>query len=194
MPMGCAACGHAPYAHGCPDRSADHDYAQPSGELMATRLQVRRTGDRSLPCFESPDPRGPGRDDRPLSVPSSTAVAPVSADRGRDGPAECPPVPSASSRAGPGRRPAVPVSSPRRVPCRLRPARPARSALTRPPRFGTGTPPHAPPRANDRLRPAPRMLTPSPYRPPGPYGAPLHAPSPPHEAGPSTATNEQTGP
>ncbi|MFI6451676.1 hypothetical protein ACIBF6_08965 [Streptosporangium amethystogenes] len=41
LPMGCAVCGHAPYAHGCPGRAADHEYAQPSGELMAERLDVR---------------------------------------------------------------------------------------------------------------------------------------------------------
>ncbi|MEU0480325.1 hypothetical protein ABZ260_14215 [Streptosporangium sp. NPDC006013] len=54
MPMGCALCGHAPYAHGCPDRPADHEYVQPSAALMDTRLRVRRTGERSLPCFELP--------------------------------------------------------------------------------------------------------------------------------------------
>ncbi|WP_326829157.1 hypothetical protein OIE13_31970 [Streptosporangium sp. NBC_01810] len=44
MPMGCALCGHAPYAHGCPGQGADHDYAQPSRELMAIRLEARRLG------------------------------------------------------------------------------------------------------------------------------------------------------
>ncbi|WP_433369172.1 hypothetical protein [Streptosporangium sp. CA-115845] len=44
MPMGCALCGHAPYAHGCPGQGADHDYAQPSRELMAVRLEARRLG------------------------------------------------------------------------------------------------------------------------------------------------------
>lgn len=63
LPMGCAVCGHAPYAHGCPDRPADHEYVQPSGELLEIRLRVRRAGDRSLPCFERPAsaPTGPSR-------------------------------------------------------------------------------------------------------------------------------------
>ncbi|MER6176514.1 hypothetical protein [Streptosporangium sp. NPDC001681] len=52
--MGCAICGHAPYAHGCPGRAADHEYAQPSSELMAERLDVRRRLGlgRTLPTFE----------------------------------------------------------------------------------------------------------------------------------------------
>lgn len=44
MPMGCALCGHAPYAHGCPGQGADHDYAQPSRELMTVRLEAWRLG------------------------------------------------------------------------------------------------------------------------------------------------------
>lgn len=54
MPMGCAVCGHAPYAHGCPGQPADHEYAQPSGELMAERLDARRRLGlgRPLPPFE----------------------------------------------------------------------------------------------------------------------------------------------
>ncbi|WP_326829106.1 hypothetical protein OIE13_31480 [Streptosporangium sp. NBC_01810] len=54
LPMGCAACGHAPYAHGCPGQSADHEYAQPSGALMAERLEVRRQLGlgQALPTFE----------------------------------------------------------------------------------------------------------------------------------------------
>ncbi|WP_326635889.1 hypothetical protein OG884_22640 [Streptosporangium sp. NBC_01755] len=54
LPMGCAVCGHAPYAHGCPGQAADHEYAQPSGELMAERLDVRRRLGlgRTLPTFE----------------------------------------------------------------------------------------------------------------------------------------------
>ncbi|WP_326646456.1 hypothetical protein OG884_17700 [Streptosporangium sp. NBC_01755] len=53
LPMGCAVCGHAPYAHGCPGQAADHEYAQPSGELMAERLHVRRRLGlgRTLPIF-----------------------------------------------------------------------------------------------------------------------------------------------
>ncbi|WP_157594142.1 hypothetical protein [Streptosporangium amethystogenes] len=52
MPMGCALCGHAPYAHGCPGQGADHDYAQPSRELMAVRLEARRLG-VPLPASEA---------------------------------------------------------------------------------------------------------------------------------------------
>ncbi|MEU3166179.1 hypothetical protein [Streptosporangium sp. NPDC006930] len=45
MPMGCALCWHAPYAHGCPGQGAvDHDYVQPSRELMAVRLEAWRFG------------------------------------------------------------------------------------------------------------------------------------------------------
>src|SRR4051794_27125033 len=55
MPMGCALCGHAPYAHGCPGHRADHDYVQPDGTLMATRLQERRhAGACALPRLEAP--------------------------------------------------------------------------------------------------------------------------------------------
>ncbi|MFB9680484.1 hypothetical protein [Streptosporangium vulgare] len=53
MPMGCALCGHAPYAHGCPGQGAvDHDYAQPSRELMAVRLEAWRFG-IPLPASEA---------------------------------------------------------------------------------------------------------------------------------------------
>ncbi|GAA3419347.1 hypothetical protein GCM10018952_58410 [Streptosporangium vulgare] len=54
LPMGCAVCGHAPYAHGCPSQTTDHEYAQPSGKLMAERLDVRRRlgMGRTPPPFE----------------------------------------------------------------------------------------------------------------------------------------------
>ncbi|WP_440100238.1 hypothetical protein [Streptosporangium sp. H16] len=54
LPMGCAVCGHAPYAHGCPGQAADHEYAQPSGEVMAARLETRRRIGlgRGLPTFQ----------------------------------------------------------------------------------------------------------------------------------------------
>lgn len=55
MPMGCARCGHPPYEHGCPGRIADHDYAQPSGELMTERMEARRRlGPRRVPRFAPP--------------------------------------------------------------------------------------------------------------------------------------------
>jgi hypothetical protein len=37
LPMGCAVCGHPPYAHGCSSVGA-HDYEVPSAEQMAERL------------------------------------------------------------------------------------------------------------------------------------------------------------
>ncbi|WP_344925567.1 hypothetical protein, partial [Streptosporangium carneum] len=55
MPMGCAACGHAPYAHGCPGQSTDHEYVQPDGALMNARLEARRRGGpQVLPRVEPP--------------------------------------------------------------------------------------------------------------------------------------------
>ncbi|MER5644949.1 hypothetical protein [Streptosporangium sp. NPDC002524] len=54
LPMGCADCGHAPYAHGCPGQVTDHEYAQPTGALMAERLDARRRLGlgRTLPTVE----------------------------------------------------------------------------------------------------------------------------------------------
>ncbi|MFF3437743.1 hypothetical protein [Streptosporangium sp. NPDC002721] len=54
MPMGCADCRHAPYAHGCPGQVADHEYAPPTDALMAERLDTRRRLGlgRTLPTFE----------------------------------------------------------------------------------------------------------------------------------------------
>ncbi|MEV0756416.1 hypothetical protein, partial [Streptosporangium sp. NPDC050280] len=98
LPMGCATCGHAPYAHGCPDRPADHEYGQPSGDLLEVRLRVRRTGDRSLPCFE------------PAPAPAEGIVAIPEQRRPERSPA--------AERL-------VPVSSPRRRSCRPRPASPS---------------------------------------------------------------------
>lgn len=55
LPMGCAACGHPPYAHRCPGRPADHDYVQPDGRLMAMRLAARhRGGPHSFPVAQEP--------------------------------------------------------------------------------------------------------------------------------------------
>ncbi|MER6173040.1 hypothetical protein [Streptosporangium sp. NPDC001681] len=168
MPMGCATCGHAPYAHGCPDRPADHEYVQPSGDLLDIRLRVRRTGDRSLPCFE-PAPEAPAR-----MIPaqrSAEVVAPVSAQqRAGSIPAEgIPPIPE---QRRPERSPAVesvPASSPRRVPWRLHPA----SAPTRASRLGCGR--RLVPRSGRRTTCAPNRsaVTPSSCRPPGRYGEPL---------------------
>ncbi|WP_157594853.1 hypothetical protein [Streptosporangium amethystogenes] len=82
LPMGCAACGHAPYAHGCPGQSSDHDYAQPSAVLMAERLEVRRRLDlgRTLPTFEpareiTAQPTPVPRQADPEAAPSRTRPA-----------------------------------------------------------------------------------------------------------------------
>ncbi|MGC5009973.1 hypothetical protein ACLQ2R_04340 [Streptosporangium sp. DT93] len=77
LPMGCATCGHAPYAHGCPGQASDHEYLQPSGELMAQRLDARRwlgLG-RTLPTF------GPAREAaaRPTLVPAPRHAEPEAA-------------------------------------------------------------------------------------------------------------------
>lgn len=170
MPMGCAVCGHAPYAHGCPDRPADHEYAQPSGDLLDIRLRVRRTGDRSLPCFEPPAHAAPAR-----TIPaqrSAEVVAPISV-RQRAGSAPAERIPPIPAQRRPERRPAVespvPVSPPRRMSCRPRPA----SAPTRPSRLGCGR--RLVPRSGRRTTCAPNRsaVTPSSYRPPGRYGEPL---------------------
>ncbi|MGC5009833.1 hypothetical protein ACLQ2R_03610 [Streptosporangium sp. DT93] len=93
LPMGCAACGHAPYAHGCPGQAADHEYLQPSAELVAQRLDVRhRLGlGQTLPTFE------PAR-------PVTTWPTPVPAPR------QAEPTPSRTRPAGRTdlRRPAAP--------------------------------------------------------------------------------------
>ncbi|WP_433370022.1 hypothetical protein [Streptosporangium sp. CA-115845] len=134
MPMGCAACGHAPYAHGCPDRPADHEYAPPSRDLLDIRLRARRTEDRSLPCFEPPVPVAPARtipsmpDRRPgkrasVEMPTlAEEIPPISVQRR---PEQAPPV-----------VPAIPVPSPRRAYCRLRSIRPSRPVRTDVSRLG----------------------------------------------------------
>ncbi|MFJ2028603.1 hypothetical protein [Streptosporangium sp. NPDC087985] len=200
MPMGCAVCGHAPYAHGCPGRAADHEYAPPSGALMVIRLEARRTGDRSLCCFEPPAlvapaevvplvpaQRGAGQGPvevvapvpalRSVAQASAEVIAPVPAQRpAEQAPAVAPAVP------------AVPVSLPRRVPCRRRRALPSWSVATRPPRLGTGRRLAARPRrtvgcALHRVAAAPLphrppglLAPPAPLGSPGPYGVPRLVP------------------
>ncbi|WP_326645996.1 hypothetical protein OG884_15190 [Streptosporangium sp. NBC_01755] len=221
MPMGCAACGHAPYAHGCPDRPADHEYAQPSAVLMDTRLRVRRTGDRSLPCFELPCFEPPA-----LAVPAEM-IPLVPAQQFARRPARQVPVettaPVAEQRPGErvsaetvapvaGQRSAgrasvetaPPVIVPRRpeqapaaVPVsplrRVRcPLRPlSRGTRTGPPRPGGGR--RRVPRTGRRTCAPPRaMPTLPPYRPPGRYGTPLHAfPHPMKRARPPLPTNRR---
>ncbi|MEV0754021.1 hypothetical protein, partial [Streptosporangium sp. NPDC050280] len=125
LPMGCATCGHAPYAHGCPDRPADHEYVQPSGDLLEVRLRVRRTGDRSLPCFE-PVPAASAAVipvQRSAEVVASVSVRRCAGSDPVEGGA------ATTERCRPERSPAaerlVPVSSPRRRSCRPRPASPS---------------------------------------------------------------------
>ncbi|ACZ91742.1 hypothetical protein [Streptosporangium roseum] len=115
LPMGCAVCGHAPYAYGCPGRAADHEYAQPSGTLMATRLEARRTGTRHLPAFESPAtvapaetiplvPARPRPEQAPIITPAVPAPVPRRVLRPVRRPA-CMPRPAVVSWRGGGRRP-----------------------------------------------------------------------------------------
>ncbi|MGW4424940.1 hypothetical protein [Streptosporangium sp. NPDC004631] len=153
MPMGCAACGHAPYAHGCPGQSADHDYVQPSGALMRMRLQARRLG-HPLPVFEPP-----------ADVAPAEVIPLVPAQRRPDLPAPAAPV-----------TPAIRSPLPKRTP---RPGRHPRSGPPpRHPGVRTAGAPHP-----DGRRPAPRGMppaigglretetTPPAHRPPTPYGA-----------------------
>ncbi|MEU0520385.1 hypothetical protein [Streptosporangium sp. NPDC006007] len=152
MPMGCAACGHAPYAHGCPGRPADHEYVQPSGALMRMRLQARRLG-RPLPGFEPP-----------ADVAPSEVIPLVPAQRRPDLPVIAP--------AAPVVRPPLPKRAPRPV------RRPRSGPPPRRPGVRTAGAPHpdgrrpAPcgmPPAVDGLRDT--GTTPPAHRPPPPYGA-----------------------
>lgn len=128
MPMGCAACGHAPYAHGCPGRTADHDYVQPDGSLMRLRLEARRLG-HPLPVFEPP-----------AEVTPAKVIPPMPAQCRPDLPA--PDLPVIAVPAVPAVRPPLPKRTPRPV---RRPAPPLRAAA-------------APPRRKDDRRPAPRSM------------------------------------
>ncbi|MEU0521592.1 hypothetical protein [Streptosporangium sp. NPDC006007] len=117
MPMGCAVCGHAPYAHGCPYRAADHEYAQPSGALMETRLEARRHGGPCiLPAAEPP-----------ADVAPTEVIPLVPAQRRPD-------LPAPAAPAAPAVQPTQPPL-PRRV-RRPFPTPGARPAATRPPRRG----------------------------------------------------------
>ena len=176
LPMGCAVCGHAPYAHGCPDQSADHEYVQPSAALMDTRLRVRRTGDRSLPCFEQPAlaaqvemiPLVPAQ--RPASQVPVETTTPVAGQRSAGWASVEAASPVIVPRRAERASATVPVSPLRRVRCPLRP--PREGIRTRPSRPGGR---RRLPRSGHRTCASPRaMPTLSPYRPPGPYGTPLH--------------------
>ncbi|MFF5108502.1 hypothetical protein [Streptosporangium sp. NPDC000509] len=109
LPMGCAVCGHAPYAHHCPDQAADHEYMQPTGTLMAQRLEARRrTGPQPFPRVE-----------RPIAVAPAEVIPLVPAQRRSE-----PPAPAAPTAPTP-----LPKRTPRPFP---RPA--ARPAATTPAR------------------------------------------------------------
>ncbi len=104
LPMGCAVCGHAPYAHGCPGQRSDHEYAQPSDALMRIRLEERRrTGTHRLPDVRPP-----------ADVAPAESVPLVPAQRRPEPPAPAvpavrPPLPRQVPR--PGTRPTVSRSS-----------------------------------------------------------------------------------
>ncbi len=103
LPMGCADCGHAPYAHGCPDQITDHEYAQPTGALMAERLDARRrTGPQPFP-----------RTEPPAAVAPTEVIPLVPAQRRPEAPA---PLPRRTPRPfpRPAVRPAATTAPPRR--------------------------------------------------------------------------------
>lgn len=192
LPMGCAACGHAPYAHGCPGQSADHEYAQPSGALMAERLEVRRQLGlgQALPTFE------PAREvtAQPTLVPAprqadpeATVAHPAHRTHRHPTPGDArrPPAPAGRDagrpRGPPGARPRppLPATSPHRGP-RTRARRPAperepgaeRPAAAHPAAGSSRAPAPAPP-AGARRRPRPEPLAgcfPAPTARPVPAG------------------------
>ncbi|WP_433373172.1 hypothetical protein [Streptosporangium sp. CA-115845] len=146
LPMGCAVCGHAPYAHGCPGQAADHEYAQPSGELMAERLDVRRRLGlgRTLPTFQ------PAYE---VTVCSAAVVpAPCQAERERTQP------PTRPAGRTDIRRPALPGTGRPHQPVETREDRAARLALARDPRprrralIAARTPEHPPQNTNRQPR------------------------------------------
>ncbi|WP_440098918.1 hypothetical protein [Streptosporangium sp. H16] len=110
--MGCADCGHAPYAHGCPGQRVDHEYAQPSGALMAERLDARRRLGlgRTLPAFEPA---------QPTLVPAPRQAAP-----------EATPTRARPTGRTDTRRPTMPTARPPR-PVETRESRAVRLALAR---------------------------------------------------------------
>ncbi|MEU1736440.1 hypothetical protein [Streptosporangium sp. NPDC020145] len=163
LPMGCALCGHSPYAHGCPGQNADHEYVQPDGALMNARLEARRHGGPvRLPAPRPPAEvapieviplvpaqRRPGVEvELPVSAPVVPFPEPVPAE---------PPVED------------EPAVEPEQQPA-IRPARPPLPRRTRRPLL----PPAAtrPPRRRDGDRPAPGGVrgagrtAPRPARPP----------------------------
>lgn len=149
MPMGCALCGHAPYAHGCPGGAADHDYVQPSGEVMNARLEGRRYGGPvHLPRFEPPADVAPGE------------VIPLVPAQRRPEPAVAPEVPRQAPPAAPPARPPLRRRTPRAFP---RPGRPP--AATRPARRDDNRRPALGTRASTRTPGTAGTAPPTPRRP-----------------------------
>lgn|GEM_PF-6928415 len=155
MPMGCAVCGHAPYAHGCPGQAADHEYAQPSGELMAERFDVRRRSGlgRTLPTFE------------PVHRVAAQFVPVVPAPRRAE--PETTPAPTRPIGRTDTRHAAMPSTRPYR-PIEPREERAARLALARNPRtrrqalIAARTPEHPPPHTTDHRTRPPHPAEPAP--------------------------------
>ncbi|WP_433247498.1 hypothetical protein ACQPYK_47130 [Streptosporangium sp. CA-135522] len=167
MPMGCALCGHPPYAHGCPGRPADHDYAQPSGTLIAERLETRhRLGPHQLPRFTPPATVAPGE-----------VIPLVPAQRRPDPPPAAPAVPTPTP---------LPLPMPKRAPRPVRRVAP-RPAATMPPRRDDGRRPGprctrvAVSRAHGTRFAPSRHRSPTPYGGPNPFLSPVSRtrPSPP---------------
>ncbi|MEV4093767.1 hypothetical protein [Streptosporangium saharense] len=168
LPMGCALCGHSPYAHGCPGQSADHEYVQPDGALMNARLEARRHGGP----VRLPAPRPPA-EVAPVEVialvpaqrrPGAETELPVSAlasiTEDQQAPAAEPPVEEPSEPETP---PAVPLPAVRPtrplLPRRPRPLLPP--AATRPPqRRDGGRPAPGGARGPGRTAPAPQSARP----------------------------------
>ncbi|MEV4243544.1 hypothetical protein AB0J63_09060 [Streptosporangium canum] len=176
MPMGCALCGHPPYAHGCAGIAPDHDYAQPSGMLIAERLETRRRlGPNHLPCFAPPG-----------AVAPAEVIPLVPAQRRPE------PPPAAPAVLAPAPTPLpLPLPLPRRAPRPVRRAAPRPAATT-------------PPRRDDGRRPGPRTrvavshahdtrFAPSQHRSSAPYDAPKPL-SLPHRADPPGARDDRAGP
>ncbi|SFK97306.1 hypothetical protein SAMN05216275_14421 [Streptosporangium canum] len=171
MPMGCALCGHPPYAHGCAGTVPDHDYAQPSGTLISERLETRRRlGSQQLPRFTPPAVVAPGEviplvpaQRRPEPPPAALAV----------------PVP-----------PPPPLPLPKRAPHPVRRAAP-RPAATTPPRRDDGRR-SGPRRTRGAVSHARgTRFAPPRHRSSAPYGAPKPLPSPTEQSRPALATTRR---
>ncbi|MEU3167916.1 hypothetical protein [Streptosporangium sp. NPDC006930] len=181
LPMGCAVCGHAPYAHHCLGQATDHEYAQPTGELMAQRLEARRrTGPQPFPLVE-----------QPVAVAPTEVIPLIPAQRRSEPPAPAAPTaptplpertPSPFPR--PARRPAATAPArrddnrrPAPRPVETRTDRATRLALARDTlahrraRIAARAHDHSAPPPSTGLKPATWPLAPQTLRP-GPTAAP----------------------